>query len=154
MGWLFGTRSIGGLVLLLSIGALAGCVGPGSVDPPLEVDRGPYDGWLERAIEIALPGFVLAVDRPGEEPWLGAAGQADLREPRALTAEDPFHLASVTKSITADRGELDLTDRIVELLPEPLVAGLPAVERVTVRSLLEHSSGLYSFNNDRDYWGV
>ncbi len=118
-----------------------------------------YRAILERAIDLGLPGFVLVVDRAGSEPWSGAAGYADLSAGRALHVDDPFHLASVTKAITAvavlrlvARGELGLDDRIVEILDARTTRGLPAVERITVRHLLEHSSGLYSFNNDVEYW--
>ena len=144
-------------VVGLAIALAFGCGGQ-TAEPEFEPPS-PYRALLERAIEHGLPGVALAIDKPGGEPWIGVAGDADLLEPRALSVDSPFHLASVTKAVTAvavlrlvERGELRLDDRVVDRLDPSLVADLPSIDRIELRHLLKHSSGLYSFNNDRAYW--
>lgn len=73
-----------------------------------------------------------------------------LEEPRAMTAETVFDLASVTKvaattmavMLLVDRGLLDVDDPVVRHLPDFRGGGK---ERITLRQLLTHTSGLYQW---------
>ncbi len=118
-----------------------------------------YQAVLDAAGELGFPGFALVVDRADEPLWARALGHADLLGNRPLELDDPFHLASVTKAVTAmttlrlvDRGVIGLDDLAFESLDREAVRGVPAIESITVRQLLEHTSGLGSFNNNLDYW--
>lgn len=94
----------------------------------------------------------------GSERWSGAAGAADAAG-TPLEPETPFFIASVTKRFiatlvlqAAERGELDLDDRMVDHLPPEVTRGLHVrkgvdhTPAITVRHLLSHTSGL------PDYW--
>lgn len=99
--------------------------------------------------EHAFPGAVLAVGRHGRLVALKAFGRIDsaLGAP-PMPANAIFDLASLTKVVgttTAaamlyDRKRLDLDASVIRYLPE--FAGTPGHERITVRHLLTHSSGL------------
>jgi serine-type D-Ala-D-Ala carboxypeptidase len=109
---------------------------------------------LEEAVrERVFPGCAYGVLLRGEEPWAEAAGQftydADAPSVQPGTV---FDLASLTKVMATtaaamllfERGRLDLEAPIQEQLPE-FARCDPSDRRraqVTVRMLLEHSSGL------------
>lgn len=80
-------------------------------------------------------------------------GLADRSAGRPVTERTIFHWASVTKTLTAiavmqlrDRGRLSLDDRVARWIPElrRVHADGGAMDSITVRMLLSHSSGLQS----------
>jgi D-alanyl-D-alanine carboxypeptidase len=106
---------------------------------------------LDRVVEAGTPGVVGLV-RTGERTWQGASGLGDLRAKRPARAGDRFRVGSVTKSFVATlvlqlvgEGRLGLDDNLERWLP-----GLvPGGEKITVRQLLNHTSGLYNYTDDR-----
>lgn len=90
-----------------------------------------------------MPGLLLAVvtkNRPPEYLALGTDASG-----RALTVDSLFPVASITKLASAlavlrlvDRGSLALDDPLARHLPEAAAAR----DRVTLRALLSHTSGL------------
>ena len=92
-----------------------------------------------------FPGMSIALVGPGGYSAALAAGFADLDSRTPATSGQLFQIGSITKSLTAmalfvlaGRGRLDLEARVQDLLPE---VPMPP-EPITVRHLLEHSSGL------------
>lgn len=84
-----------------------------------------------------------AIVRDGRVLWRGRTGRVDAARGRAVGAGTRFIAASSAKSVTAamilrlvDTGRLRLEDRLAMTHPE-----LPGAGRITVRMLLEHSSG-------------
>lgn len=160
------SRLVGALLLT----AAAGCGGSSDsasspaeslvTDPPATVTSATTDlpdaGDLERTLttlreRYPAPGALALVAVDGER--VGAwSGSADL-DGTAITPDTRFRIASITKPITAalvldsvQRGELSLDDRVDDLVPG-LLAAEPAV---TVRMLLEHTSGIFDETNNRD----
>ncbi len=99
----------------------------------------------ERAAAINAPGAILAVERAGYAPWVGAYGRADLAQNLPMEPVSQMRVASLTKPYVAvvtlqlvQEGWLALDQSVGHWLP-----GLvPGGERVTVRHLLSHTSGL------------
>ena len=95
---------------------------------------------LDRVVAAGAPGAVaLAGDRTV------TAGVADVRTGRRMRADDPLRIGSVTKSFTAvvalqlvAERRLGLDDTVERRLP----GVLPYGDRVTVRQLLNHTSGV------------
>jgi D-alanyl-D-alanine carboxypeptidase len=124
------------------------------------LDRTGIQARLQAALEqdraaLAAPGMVATVLFNDGRSWTGIAGVADLASGRALTANTPFALASVSKTFLAaeilllvDAGRLALDDRVAPLLPGVLVGGRAIDTRITVRELLDHTSGLRDFLTD------
>ncbi len=91
------------------------------------------------------PGCAAAVEARGHEPWSGAYGMADLEHGIANTPSSVFEVGSVSKQFTAaavlllaERGKLSLDDDVRKYFPE-----LSDFQwRITVRQLLNHTSGL------------
>lgn len=95
-----------------------------------------------------LPGAVVGVFVPGQPDRVLARGKADLAAGEPLRADHRFGIASVTKSFVGtvalqlvDEGRLSLEDPVDRWLP-----GVPA--GITVRQLLEMTSGLVCYSND------
>ncbi|WP_086826118.1 serine hydrolase [Allokutzneria sp. NRRL B-24872] len=93
-----------------------------------------------------LPGVAVAVVRDGQVLHTGGHGRDGRGEP--LTDRTPMRIASLSKSFTAlavmqlvDAGRLRLDDPVTRHLPEFSTAD-PRSAQITVRQLLDHSSGL------------
>jgi CubicO group peptidase (beta-lactamase class C family) len=106
------------------------------------------DSWVAKG---AFPGAVLAVGQHGRLVALKAFGRiASTADAPPMPVDALFDLASLTKvigtttaaEILYDRHQLDLDAPVVRYLPE--FGAVPGHERITVRNLLTHSSGLQS----------
>ena len=122
--------------------AAAAVAAEARLDPAFaEVQR-----WVDRG---AFPGAVLAVGRGGRLLALRGFGRlSSAPGAPAMPADAIFDLASLTKVVATtsaamllvDQGRLDLDAPVVRYLPD--FAGPPEHDRITVRELLTHSSGL------------
>ena len=113
---------------------------------------------LARGISRGLPGMWLAVGTTDELEWSGAAGFSNLDGTVDAELDDRVHMASITKVVTAvtalqivEQGSFSLDDRLVDLLDAETIDRIPYIESVTLAQLLDHSSGIYGFNNNADY---
>ena len=125
------------------------------------IDRPGVAGRLQAALDegrvaLAAPGIQASVIFPDGRQWTGVAGVADLATGRPLTPDTPFAIASVSKTFLAadvlllvDAGLLSLEDAPARLLPTTLVAGAPIDPLITVRMLLDHTSGLGDYLTSR-----
>ena len=95
------------------------------------------------------PGVTSFVSGP-RGTWSGSAGYANLETGQGMPADARMRLESVSKAWTATlilqlvgEGHMRLDDTVERWLP----GLLPAGDRITVRQLLDHTSGLID-NND------
>ena len=104
--------------------------------------------------EPDVRGGVLLVSGPRYH-WKGATGMADPDRGLAMLPDDSFNTDSIAKLFTAvvvmllvEQGELGLDDPVSRYLPDSLVSGLHLYrgisygEKITVRHLLSHRSGI------------
>ncbi len=94
-----------------------------------------------------MPGFAVAVVSGNEV--VHARGFGDAGDNRPATTETPFLLGSTSKSFTAlaamqlvDAGRLDLDAPAREYVPEFQLAEQRAADRITVRQVLQQTTGL------------
>ena len=104
-------------------------------------------GWMDR---YDVPGVTVALIRQGEVIWSNAFGYADIEQGTRMTTDTVCRVESISKSVTAlgvmrlaEMGEIELGDPVHRYLtswefPESDFD----TERVTIRHLLSHSSGL------------
>jgi CubicO group peptidase (beta-lactamase class C family) len=97
------------------------------------------------------PGCALGIARNGTPVFQNGYGMANLELDVPITPASIFHVASVSKQFTAMSvmllaadGKLSLDDDIRKYLPEVPDYG----QRITIRNLLQHTSGL------RDQWDL
>ncbi|HEX6347355.1 serine hydrolase domain-containing protein [Umezawaea sp.] len=100
------------------------------------------------AREHGVPGAVLAVLADGEVHEF-ATGVLHRGTGVATTVDSLFQIGSISKVYTAtlvlqlvEEGRLDLDAAVVSVLPEFAVADAEATKSVTVRQLLNHTSGI------------
>jgi CubicO group peptidase (beta-lactamase class C family) len=104
------------------------------------------------------PGLAVLIRQNGRTLFERAYGMRDLRSNLPITARTNFRLASFTKQFTAmaimllvHDGKLHYDDRLTEIFPE-----FPAYGRtITIRNLLDHTSGLIAYEDlmDKMYAG-
>jgi D-alanyl-D-alanine carboxypeptidase len=112
------------------------------------LDRLVADGFI--------PGAALSVRVPGYEPWTGASGFVDQHHSRAMQTSTHVRIASISKVFTAvvvlqlvEEGRLDLDTPVSAWFPQLV----PNADAVTVRRLLNHTTGLYDYLEDKHYLG-
>ncbi|GAB4192803.1 MAG: serine hydrolase domain-containing protein [Wenzhouxiangellaceae bacterium] len=98
--------------------------------------------------DIQFGGISAAVLIPGEGVWQWSSGIADHRSGEALETGHLMHLGSIGKIATAgliwqliEQQRLQLDQSIAPFFPD-----WPDVSDVTIAQLLNHTSGIYSFN--------
>ncbi|MEU2736445.1 serine hydrolase domain-containing protein [Streptomyces sp. NPDC007095] len=141
-----GTALGAALLALLAVPAQAGTAA--AADLPAPDDAG-LQAVLHTALSQGAPGAMVRVDDNGTVHQL-SEGVADRATGRAITTTDRFRVGSVTKSFSAvvllqlvDEGKLDLDASVNTYLP-----GLLPDDRITVREVMSHRSGLYDYTND------
>lgn len=142
---------------------------PLSMAPPesqgLSVERLARIGaMLQKAVaEDEVPGIVALIARNGKIVFHEAYGMADSESNRALKKDAIFRIASQTKAITStavmmlwEEGKFRLDDPISKYIPEfkeavvldtfnekdSTYTTIPAKEKITIRHLLTHTSGI------------
>ncbi len=130
-----GKRSVAFALATALLGISLGC---GGEEPPLpaiggQPDRSGLSAWRRFAIDRVLDyrvasgaraGFVALVARGGRVVHARVTGMADLEAARPMTLDTRFHLASMSKPITAvaalilvEEGRLHLDDDVADYLP-------------------------------------
>jgi len=109
---------------------------------------------LESAVDEALsesgaPGAIAGVWTP-EGDWITAKGEANIDTGEPMKTSDRFRIGSITKTFVAtivltlaDDGLMSLDDKLSEYYPD-----FPKGDEITVRMLLNHTSGIFSWDED------
>ena len=108
---------------------------------------------LDALVAAGAPGAILFV-RDGDRTTILTAGLGDIARKTPMRADNHFKIASLTKTFTATvvlqlvgEGKLRLDDTIDRHLP-----GLvPNGSGISVRQLLNHTSGLHDFEDNPRY---
>ena len=117
---------------------------------------------LQAALEAAVqspdtnfPGAVLHVHSPEFGPWNGAAGLGEIETATAMEPDDRFRAGSVMKPFVAvatlqlvEEGRFSLDDLMTALLPDSITSRFVTSDQITVRMLLNHSSGIPEWLTD------
>jgi len=103
----------------------------------------------ESMAEWKEPGLAIAIVQDGETALLKAYGQRDVEAGLPVTTGTQFTIGSITKTFAAtglamlvDEGRLDWTKPVRDYVPEFRLHDPIATDRITVRDLLCHHSGL------------
>lgn len=128
---------------------------PAAAAPP--AGSGGHDATrraVEAAVEDGVPG-VTATVRDGRGTWSVTAGVGDMRTGEPRSARDRYRVGSVTKTFVATvllqleaEGRLSLDDTVDRWLPGLVDGHGHDGRRITLRQLLNHTSGVYNFLAD------
>ncbi|MEA5517947.1 serine hydrolase domain-containing protein [Limnoraphis robusta Tam1] len=98
-----------------------------------------------------IPGAFMAIISP-RGTWLGTSGFSQLETQTPLTVEDRFEIGSITKIFVAttvlqlvEEGTLTLEDTLDQWLPDQVLENIPNAEQITIRQLLNHTSGIVDY---------
>ncbi|MGL4424397.1 MAG: serine hydrolase domain-containing protein [Gemmataceae bacterium] len=105
----------------------------------------------EKAIALKLPGAMIGITRGQQPPIEIAVGFADVEAKTILTSRHHFRIGSVSKVFVAtalltliDEGKVSADDTIDQYVKE-----VPNGEKITLRHLATHRSGLYNPTDSR-----
>ena len=149
-------RQIGHLALIGAWLAVLSLIGSGCGNAPSPSNKdtasGPLPAQTEAKVQEIVdrfqetnqtPGVLIAIWSP-KGRFVSATGVADLVTGEPLNADMQFKIASQTKTFTANlilqlvgEGRISLDDHISNW-----IAGVPNGDQITLRELLNHTSGL------------
>lgn len=142
------TAWVGGTALLLTA-ALAG--------PAVAAGPAPHERTreaVEAAVEAGAPGATVTA-RDGHGVWSATAGVGDTRTGEPRSAADRFRVASITKTFVATvllqleaEGRVSLDDPVDRWLPGVVRGHGHDGRRITLRRLLNHTSGIHDYLAD------
>ncbi|QDY77618.1 serine hydrolase domain-containing protein [Streptomyces qinzhouensis] len=148
-----------------AVALVTGALAATAFAAPAHARSGPADAGHHRATQAALDAVVAdglpgvtaaATDQHGL--WQGASGVGDRRTNTPRGANDRFRIASITKTFVATvllqmeaEGKLSLDDTVEKWLPGAVRGNGNDGRNITVRQLLNHTSGVPDFLNDPAY---
>ncbi len=96
-----------------------------------------------------FPGAILRVSGPGLGTWTGTAGMGEIASRTPMRPDDKFRAGSIMKTFISvvvlqlvEEGAFSLDDPLPAVLPESSYSRFPDGDEITVRMLLNHTSGL------------
>ncbi|MFF1506029.1 serine hydrolase domain-containing protein [Streptomyces sp. NPDC058326] len=117
--------------------------------PASQRDHAATQEALLAAVDAGVPGAV-AQARDGHGRWTGTAGDRK--------GDDHYRVGSITKTFVATvllqlqaEGRLDLDDPVEKWLPGVVRGNGHDGRKITVRQLLNHTSGIYSYTEDPSF---
>ncbi|WEO97415.1 serine hydrolase domain-containing protein [Streptomyces sp. FXJ1.172] len=112
---------------------------------------------VEAAVAAGVPG-VTATAEDGHGTWSTTAGVGDLRTGRPRSAADRYRIASITKTFVATvllqleaEHRISLDDTVDKWLPGVVHGNGHDGRHITVRQLLNHTSGIYNYLADTGF---
>ncbi len=113
---------------------------------------------LNETIGHGLDGMIVYVDQTGKPPELYAAGWHDRKNKISANPKALFKIASISKLYVAvaitklvNEKQLSLDKALADYLPE-LVRRIENADKITLRMMVQHRSGIPNFTDTPDYW--
>ena len=122
---------------------------PAPASASAKQDHAATQQALQAAVDAGVPGAV-AQARDGRKAWTGTAGERK--------GNDRYRVGSITKTFVATvllqlqaEGRIDLDDPVEKWLPGVVQGNGHDGRKITVRQLLNHTSGVYSVTSDAGF---
>jgi D-alanyl-D-alanine carboxypeptidase len=135
------------LIVAMLSAAVVSCALAGQATASPKTELGTS---LSRLVKSGAPGAALYVRRGGATTRV-ARGLSAVAGRRPMRAADTFRVGSLTKTYIATlvvqlaaEHKLSLDDPVATSLP----GLIPGGEAITIRQLLDHTSGIYDYEND------
>lgn len=118
-----------------------------------------YQEILDNAHKEGLPAIVALVNDADGTEWRGKSGVSNIENGTPIDVNQSFRLASISKIFTSavilqlvDENKLSLSDTISKYLDAEIQSKMPNANNITILHLLSHSSGIYSFTENNNFW--
>jgi len=145
------------ILLCMSALACASCGSSGGKQFSKDIQDQLNKAVDAKMAEFGVPGAIIYVAASGKGEWTALKGKANIQTGEAPKQEDHVRIASITKTFTAtvilqlvDEKKLSLDDTINKF---GLSVTVPNGDKITVRNLLNMTSGLYNYTDDQEnFW--
>ncbi|MEV2235606.1 serine hydrolase domain-containing protein [Streptomyces phaeochromogenes] len=112
---------------------------------------------MDAAVRNGVPGVAgQAKDKYGT--WKGTSGIGNLRTNKPRSAADRYRVGSITKTFVSTvllqleaEGRLSLDDKVEKWLPGAVHGNGHDGSGITLRQLLNHTSGIFDYTSDEDF---
>lgn len=150
-----GAFAIAAIGLLAFVGLLAAPASAAQPARSAQIDVDAVDTFVESQMSRhGIPGVALALIEDGRVTYTHGYGEASAGKP--MTADTPMPIASMSKTFTAvavlhlvEQGRIELDAPVTTYVPWFEVADAGMSQAITVRHLLNHTSGLYDLGYGR-----
>lgn len=147
------------LMAATAVALTAALAGPAIAAAPT-ASGGRHDATreaIEAAVKDGVPG-VTATAEDGRGVWSATAGVGDLGTEKPRSPYDRYRVGSITKTFVATvllqleaQGRLSLDDKVDKWLPGLVHGNGHDGGRITVRQLLNHTSGIFNYTDDETF---
>lgn len=128
------------------------CIKSIPVNDPNHPDNAKYQQLLDNITSSGVPGIMMSVRDEINGTWSSATGKADLSSDVDMQPCHITRVGSTVKTFTAvtilllqEEGKLNLNDKVTQYLSERYLRDLDNADEVTIRQLLQHTSGIYNY---------
>lgn len=112
---------------------------------------------MDQLAKVGIPGIAAGIEMP-DGYWSGSAGFSSLEEMAPMTVCNLQYLQSISKTFLAvsilqlkDQGKIELDKPVSDYLPSDLASWISKSDVMTVRMLLNHTSGIPEYNYLPEY---
>jgi D-alanyl-D-alanine carboxypeptidase len=141
--------------------ALTACGGSTSkkvpVIEPTPVVTVDYQKIIDDTVSDNIPGVILLIESP-EQSFIGSAGVENIESQNPMQVHHTMPTASAGKAMIgllaamlADDNLLKLDDTIDTWLSNDILNQIPNSSEMTLRQLLNHTSGIYNYTDNDGY---
>ena len=113
---------------------------------------------VEEAIGHGFDGMIVYVDEAGKPPAFYAAGWHDRKNKIPVYPQALFKIASISKLYVAvaitklvNDKRLSLEETLADYFPE-LVGRIENADKITLRLMVQHRSGIPNFTDNNEFW--
>ena len=113
---------------------------------------------VDQSLSYGFDGVIVYVDEAGKPPAFYAAGYHNRELKTPANPKALFKIASISKlyvavAITklANANRLSLDKTVVDYFPE-LVGRIENADKITLRMMVQHRSGIPNFTDNPDFW--
>ncbi len=117
-----------------------------------------YEAIMDKYVKKGLPGIVLLI-RDENGVLVAARGKADIKRNIPMQVCHVSKIASITKTFVGvltmklvEEGRLRLDAQISEYLPADIIRRVKNANKVTLRQLLTHTTGIYDVIDDSEFY--
>ncbi|MEU8794731.1 serine hydrolase domain-containing protein [Streptomyces sp. NPDC048643] len=146
-----------GLVGATAVAVAAALAGTAVAAPAAGAGHAPTRQAMEAAVRDGVPG-VTATASGRHGTWSATAGTGDLRTGAPRSTADHYRVGSITKTFVSTvllqleaEGRLSLDDTVDHWLPGVVRGNGNDGRKITLRRLLNHTSGIFDYTTDDDF---
>lgn len=111
---------------------------------------------MDAAVKDGVPGVAVQAE-DGHGVWKATSGVGDIKTDTPRSAHDRYRVGSITKTFVSTvllqleaEGKLSLDDTVEKWLPGVVRGNGHDGTKVTLRQVLNHTSGIYNYTSDAD----